>query len=350
MSLGGQPEADDSLAEVLIAHSPNGIIMTTPDGRIAVINPAVHTLLPIVPGAIGRLPIQAIPVDRLAEALSPKLDEEIEFSLQSGHRTLLVKVVSLQGGRLAILQDVTLFAQAENHRREFVANVSHELRTPATSIAGYAETLLDEPGDMDGFTLEMVTVIHRNAQRLISLFDDLLHLSRIDAKEVELEITGLNLQSVIHEAFDKGRARADEKKILLQSYVDERFMVQSNRDALGHIFGNLVENAIKYSQEGGMVSVRASNRDGGRVLVEVIDVGYGIDPSLHARIFERFYRVDKGRARAAGGTGLGLAIVKRLCHEVGASIDVKSKLGKGSIFRVLLPGAGDRAKVIRPNP
>ena len=337
---------DKTIAEVLIERSPNGIMMTTADGRIAAVNPAVHNLLPIVPGAVGRLPIQAVPIERLADALDPSVSEEVEFHFESGHRTLLVKVISLDGGRLAILQDVTMFAQAESHRREFVANVSHELRTPATSIAGYAETLLQDTSSMDEFTLEMIQVIHRNAQRLIALFDDLLHLSRIDAQEEAMPLTDLNMASVIKEAFDKGRARADEKDITLQSFVDEGLHVLSNRDALGHIFGNLVENAIKYSNDGGMVSVRASNRDGGRVLVEVIDVGYGIDPALHSRIFERFYRVDKGRSRAAGGTGLGLAIVKRLCHAVGASVDVKSKPGKGSIFRVLLPGAEDLAKTV----
>jgi signal transduction histidine kinase len=109
----------------------------------------------------------------------------------------------------------------------------------------------------------------------------------------------------------------------------------------------LVENAIKYSQAGGMVSIRASSHDRGRVLVEVIDVGYGIEPGLQERIFERFYRIDKGRSRAAGGTGLGLAIVKRLCHAVGASVDVRSKPGKGSVFRVLLPGSADLDKTVR---
>ena len=346
MSQGSVGGGEKTIAEVLIERSPNGIMMTTADGRIAAVNPAVHELLPIVPGAVGRLPIQAVPIERLADALDPAVSEEVEFHFESGHRTLLVKVISLDGGRLAILQDVTLFAQAESHRREFVANVSHELRTPATSIAGYAETLLEDTSSMDEFTLEMIQVIHRNAQRLIALFDDLLHLSRIDAQEEAMPLTDLNLSSVIKEAFDKGRARADEKDITLQSFVDEGLHVLSNRDALGHIFGNLVENAIKYSNNGGMVSVRASNRDSGRVLVEVIDVGYGIDPALHSRIFERFYRVDKGRSRAAGGTGLGLAIVKRLCHAVGASVDVKSKPGKGSIFRVLLPGAEDLAKTV----
>jgi two-component system phosphate regulon sensor histidine kinase PhoR len=336
-----------SLSQVLIERSPNGIIMTTSDGRIAVLNPAVHLMLPIVPDAIGRLPIQAIPVDQLAWAMDPEETAEAEFHFESGHRTILVKVISLDGGRLAILQDVTFFAQAESHRREFVANVSHELRTPATSIAGYAETLLQTPEEMNEFTLEMVQVIHRNAQRLIALFDDLLHLARIDAREDTMAIEMLNLFNIIREAFDKGRARADEKDIVLENFVDTGLQVESNRDALGHIFGNLVENAIKYSQAGGMVSIRASSHDRGRVLVEVIDVGYGIEPGLQERIFERFYRIDKGRSRAAGGTGLGLAIVKRLCHAVGASVDVRYKPGKGSVFRVLLPGSADLDKTVR---
>ena len=340
---------EKTIAEVLIERSPNGIMVTGSDGRIRAVNPAVHAMIPMVPDAVGRRPFEILPVERLAEAMSPDVTEEVEFHFESGNRTILVKVVPMDGGRLAILQDVTLFARAESHRREFVANVSHELRTPATSIAGYAETLLEEPASMDEFTLEMVTVIHRNAQRLIALFDDLLHLSRIDAREEPLDVQPMVLHSIINEALDKGRSPADEKQITLNNFVDESLVVDSNRDALGHIFGNLVENAIKYSQEGGMVSVRASARDEGRVLVEVIDVGFGIEPSQHERIFERFYRVDKGRSRDQGGTGLGLALVKRLCHAVGASVDVKSKLGKGSVFRVLLPSADDLAKTRRPD-
>jgi two-component system phosphate regulon sensor histidine kinase PhoR len=335
---------EKTIAEVLIERSPNGIMVTGSNGLIRAVNPAVHSMIPIVPDAVGRHPSHVLPVERLADAMSPAVAEEVEFHFESGNRVILVKVVPMDGGRLAILQDVTMFARAESHRREFVANVSHELRTPATSIAGYAETLLDDPDSMDEFTLEMVSVIHRNAQRLIALFDDLLYLSKIDARDGPLEVHPMALHNIINEALDKGRSPADEKQITLNNFVDEALVVNSNRDALGHIFGNLVENAIKYSQDGGMVSVRASARDEGRVLVEVIDVGFGIEPSLHERIFERFYRVDKGRSRAQGGTGLGLAIVKRLCHAVGASVDVKSKLGKGSVFRVLLPGAEDLAK------
>ena len=201
-AINAGPTIGKSLSDVLIERSPNGIIVTTANGRIASLNPAARSMLPIVPDAVGRLPIEAVPVEKIATAMDSSQDGEAEFHFESGHRTILVKVVPLEGGRLAILQDVTFFAQAESHRREFVANVSHELRTPATSIAGYAETLLEEPESMDDMTLEMVQVIHRNAQRLIALFDDLLHLARIDAREELMAIELLNLANVVREAFD----------------------------------------------------------------------------------------------------------------------------------------------------
>ncbi len=336
---------DPSLAAALLARSPNGIIVTGANGRLVVVNPAVHDMLPVVPGSMGRFPKDAVPVPVLVEALDRTCADEQEFTFESGHRSLLVKVVPLNLGesdghsRLAILQDVTSLKKAEDYRREFVANVSHELRTPATSIAGYAETLLEDRDALDEDVAQMVDVIHRNAQRLTALFDDLLHLARIDARDGPLSMDSVLLDGVIREAVDKQRARADDRDITFQAFVEGGLAVLSNREALGHIVGNLVENAVKYSFDGGLVTVRANPREGGWVLVEVIDVGLGIDPGNQERIFERFYRVDKGRSRAAGGTGLGLAIVKRLCLAVGASVDVKSRPGKGSVFRLLLPMA-----------
>jgi two-component system phosphate regulon sensor histidine kinase PhoR len=345
-AVGDTGRVDSDLARVLLERSPNGIIVTGADGRLVVVNPAVHAMVPVVPDVIGRTPMEAVPVPALAEALDRACNEDVEFSLELGHRTLLVKVVSLQmsdgegQGRLAILQDVTSLKNAEDYRREFVANVSHELRTPATSIAGYAETLLDDRDALDEDVAQMVDVIYRNARRLTALFDDLLHLARIDARDGPLTMDSVVLDGVIREAVDKQRVRADDRSITFQVFVTDELGVLSNREALGHIVGNLVENAVKYSFDGGLVTVRANVRDGGWVLVEVIDVGLGIDPGNQERIFERFYRVDKGRSRAAGGTGLGLAIVKRLCLAVGASVDVKSRPGKGSVFRLLLPAGG----------
>lgn len=336
---------EPGLAQALLEHTPNGIIVTGADGKLVIVNPAVHDMVPVVPDAVGRSPKEAVPVSVLAEALDLSCQEQVEFTFESGHRFILVTVVTLLldggagKGRMAILQDVTRLKEAEEYRREFVANVSHELRTPATSIAGYAETLLEDRETLDESVAQMVDVIHRNAQRLTALFDDLLHLARIDARDGPLSMDPLLLEGVVREAVDKQRARAEIRSISFQVFVPDELAVASNREALGHIVGNLVENAVKYSFDGGLVTVRANTREGGWVLLEVIDVGLGIDPANQQRIFERFYRVDKGRSRAAGGTGLGLAIVKRLCLAVGASVDVKSRPGKGSVFRLLLPVA-----------
>jgi len=326
-----------SLAQVLIARSPNGVLVTDATGRLRAINPIVRHMVPLVPKPVGRTPLEAVPIPELADALRPERHDEVELAVRSGHRDLLVRVVSLdgEGGRLAILQDVTRLKQAERHRIEFVGNVSHELRTPATAIAGYAETLLDDREQLDPIHVDMVEVIQRNAKRLVDLFDDLLQLSRLDAREGKLPLEPTRLSGIVAEAVDKQRAVAEAKGVTFQTFVSERWEIMGNRDALGHIVGNLVSNAVKYSHEHGIVTVRTRMR-GDRVALEVIDVGFGIDPAHHDRIFERFYRVDKGRARKAGGTGLGLAIVRRLVEAMGAEIHLRSRPGRGSVFRVLL--------------
>ena len=181
----------------------------------------------------------------------------------------------------------------------------------------------------------MVEVIYRNARRLTDLFDDLLTLTRLDAQQGPLPTSDLELAPLIAEAIDKSAAMAAAKRIHFEVLVPTGMKVAANRDAMGHIVGNLVTNAVKYSHDDGVVTVRSQYRDRW-VLLEVIDVGIGIDPVYQERIFERFFRVDKGRARKAGGTGLGLSIVKKLVDQMGCAIEVKSRKGDGSVFRVLL--------------
>jgi len=326
-----------ALASILVDRSPNGVMVTGPDGRIAMVNPALVEMVPLVPDPLGRLPFEAVPLQVLAEALDPAREDELEFPLVSGNRDLLVRVLGLgpAGGRVAILQDVTRLRQADRYRSEFVANVSHELRTPATAIAGYAETLLEDRDSLDPYVVDMVEVIYRNARRLTALFEDLLTLARLDARQGPLPMGSLALGPVLTEAIDKMQVLAAEKQIHFEVFLPSDVRVRGNRDAMGHIMSNLVSNAVKYSFDGGAVTVRAQRRDRW-MLVEVIDVGIGIDPVHQERIFERFYRVDRGRSRAAGGTGLGLAIVKKLVDAMGAAIEVRSRPGRGSIFRLLL--------------
>lgn len=336
----GQPGGEvpgRTLAQILVERSPNGVIVTDGEGRLEVVNPIVRRMLPIVPHPVGRRASDALPTPALAEALAPDRTDEVELSFRSGSRDLLVRVVPLEerGGRLAILQDVTRLKSAEKHRVEFVGNVSHELRTPATAIAGYAETLLDDRDELDPLHLEMIEVIHRNARRLVVLFDDLLQLSRLDAREGPLPTEPLRIAPICAEALDKVRPMAEDRGIECHLFVPAELEVHGNREALSHIISNLATNAVKYSHDNGVVTIRTRWRQG-RIALEVIDVGLGIDPALHERIFERFYRVDKARSRKRGGTGLGLAIVKKLVDSMGAEIQVRSRPGRGSVFRVIL--------------
>ena len=331
-------ESDAALAWTLVQRSPNGVLVTDAAGRIRMVNDALAAMVPLVPDAIGRLPLEAVPVPELAAALAGSGEDRL--SIRHGSRYLDVQVVSVGAGqgRMAIVQDVSSRRQAERLRSEFVANVSHELRTPATAISGYAETLLDDRDALDPAVADMVEVIQRNARRLTDLFEDLLVLSRLDAQPGALPTRPVPLLPVVQEAIDKTRALIEARRVHVEVMVPRDMAVSANRDALGHVVGNLVGNAVKYSFEDGIVTVRAQFRRG-FVLFEVIDVGIGIDPAYHERIFDRFFRVDKGRSRAAGGTGLGLSIVKKLVDKMGAAIEVRSRPGKGSVFRVLLrPG------------
>ena len=332
-------EADAALAKLVLDLSPNGVLVTDASGRIRGCNPALGRMVPLVPDPVGRTPLDALPLPAVAEALDPRREGECELPLHIGTRDLLVRVVpfGVGGGRLCIFQDVSRLRQAERYRQEFVANVSHELRTPATAIAGFAETLLQDPALLAPEAVGMVETILRNGRRLTALFDDLLHLARLDAMDTPPPLTELQLLPIVEELLDKHGPQAAERKIQLDRSVSPGLWVLGHADALHHLIGNLVSNAIKYSDAGGLVLVRARPRHNG-VIIEVVDNGVGIDPIHHERIFERFYRVDRGRARSAGGTGLGLAIVKHLAKAMKAKVEVRSRPERGSTFRVWIAG------------
>ena len=256
----GAPSPDASaLAALLVDRSPNGVLVTGPEGAIAMVNPALVEMVPLVPDPLGRRPFEAVPLKVLADALDPSRDDELEFALLSGNRDLLVRVFGMgpHGGRVAILQDVTRLRQAERYRSEFVANVSHELRTPATAITGYAETLLEDRDSLDPYVVEMVEVIQRNAHRLTALFEDLLTLARLDALHGPLPMEPVALGPAVGEAIDKMQPVAADKQIHFEVLLPADIRVRGNREALGQILGNLVSNAVKYSYDSGVVTVRA---------------------------------------------------------------------------------------------
>jgi len=236
-----------------------------------------------------------------------------------------------------VLRDLTEQKRSEATRRDFVANASHELRTPVAAISGAAETLLSGGIPLDETARSFVEMINRHCGRLTRLTQDLLDLSRLEAGEWHVEMGALEVQPLCEQAIELVRARAAQRKVVLAVDAPPRLRVLADRRALEQVLVNLLDNAIKFSPEGGRVTLLADGT-GSHVVLSVIDAGAGIEPRHLERIFERFYRVDSGRAREAGGTGLGLAIVKHLAQAQGGEVGVESGQG-GSRFWVKLRAA-----------
>lgn len=242
-------------------------------------------------------------------------------------------------GALLVLNDVTELRRLERARSDFIANVSHEIRTPVTSIKGYAETLLGD-SQLDAATsARFIEIILRQSDRLCSLVDDILSLASLERSEasgdIAMEKTGV--RALIDAAIAVCAAKSDEKGVCVRVACLDDIEVRAHAFLLEQALVNLLDNAIKYSEPGAEILIEAEARDGGEVELRVRDSGAGIAQEHLARIFERFYRVDKARSRKLGGTGLGLAIVKHIMTLHNGRISVESALGKGSCFILHLP-------------
>jgi two-component system phosphate regulon sensor histidine kinase PhoR len=222
-------------------------------------------------------------------------------------------------------------------RRDFVANVSHELRTPVTAIQGYAETLLRAPVD-EATRQEFLEIIHRHASRIGALVEDLLTLSELEARPPEQSVRDrVEIAAIADHVRATLRDRAAQRRARVEVDVDERTIARGDPVGVEQVIENLVDNAIKYGRDdAGTVRV-VGRREGDHATLEIVDDGPGVAAEHLPRLFERFYRVDAGRSRERGGTGLGLAIVKHLVESMGGSIDVRSDVGRGTVFRVILP-------------
>ncbi|MCF6291695.1 MAG: ATP-binding protein [Desulfobacterales bacterium] len=241
-------------------------------------------------------------------------------------------------GALIVMNDVTRLLRLENIRRDFVANVSHELKTPITSIKGYVETLLDETGDGPAQVRDFLEIIHKHANRLQAIVEDLLTLSKIEQDD-EREMIPLareTIKNVLRAAIEVCSAKAAEKNINITLQCDDSLAAAINRHLLEQACINLIDNAVKYSGPGSKVQVEAETT-GTDLLIRVRDTGPGIAAEHLDRLFERFYIVDKARSRKLGGTGLGLAIVKHIARAHGGRVTVQSELEKGTVFTIHLP-------------
>lgn len=335
--------SETDLLSGLLEGMQEGVLVTDRDGKLQLFNRALREMLLIGTDAIGRPISQA--VDK-AE-LRPLFDDarkkgssvaELDLPGIKPRRVLVhaSKLLGSRGGEVAVFFDVTEVRRLESLRRDFVANVSHELRTPVTAVRSAAETLRDAIDADPRSAVRFIDMIERNAARLQACIDDLLFLSRIEAKQYNFNHDQVDPGTIAIPVLALFRERAEARNVRLA--VDSspsHPRVWCDPRALEQILTNLVENAIKYCPDS-TVTVRTRVVEG-RTRVEVSDTGPGIGPKQLPRIFERFYRVDPGRSRDQGGTGLGLAIVKHLVEALGGQIAVESELGRGTSFLIDLP-------------
>ncbi|HEL1074868.1 TPA: two-component sensor histidine kinase [Streptococcus equi subsp. zooepidemicus] len=237
---------------------------------------------------------------------------------------------------LVLLYDLTAIRHYERLNLEFIANASHELRTPVTSIKGFAETIKEMPDDETGLKEEFLDIIYNESLRLERIVEHLLTLSK--ANKTLLDLTEFQLEDFLIYTGQSMRPQLEHKQLELSYSLEEHLVVTSDQYLLSQIMLNLLSNAIQYTDNGGRIQL-SSQRVAGGVAITVADTGIGISQIELDRIFERFYRVNKGRSRQSGGTGLGLAIVKELSQLLGGQITVTSQLGEGSQFTLFLPEA-----------
>ncbi len=326
-------------SRTLLEALTDGVLAADQRGTIVSCNAAARRLLGFGPGE-SLPPLPELFHDQRHRALVRDVlgGRAVEWrELQLGDRTVLVSGRPLpDGGTLLVLNDVTDVRRLEAVRRDFVANVSHELKTPLTAIAGYAETLAAET-EAGSQAARFAETIRQNARRMQQLVDDLLDLSRIESGGWEPRRSVVELEAAARDAWTPFAERAAAAGVQFEAAVPpDAHALVVDPDALRQVLTNLFDNALRHTPRGGRIRVAAAvTKDG--IALSVTDTGSGIPAEHLPRIFERFYRVDPGRARHHGGTGLGLAIVKHLVEAHGGRVEAESALGRGTTIRLHFP-------------
>ena len=329
----------------MLESMQEGVLVLDRHLRILLINRALREMLLLGGDVVGRLPIEAIRNTDLqgvldsAASTGTSASGEVEI-VGLGARRFMVHAAPLGGeprGLVVVFVDVTEIRKLESMRKDFVANVSHELRTPITAVRSAAETARRTIEKDPEAAIRFVDMIERNAFLLHELVEDLLELSRIESKQFRPKTEPVEIGPIAEHVFTLLKDAAEKRKVRLSvaPSVGATTVVGDKR-AVEQVLTNLIENAVKYGGEGVSVTVRTAAREG-MVRVSVEDTGPGIDPKHLPRLFERFYRADKGRSRDMGGTGLGLSIVKHLAEAMGGTVSVDSMQGRGSVFTFTLP-------------
>jgi two-component system phosphate regulon sensor histidine kinase PhoR len=367
----------------ILSSMVEGVLVTSPQGTAEFVNPEFRRQFGLEEASVsGRSPLELSRQPRLAALVAETLragttghaDLEVDRASRGASggsgssgasRSLSLSSSRLGNGRgvVVVARDVTGALRLDAVRRDFVANVSHELKTPLAAIRAYAETLRDGALDERETAVRFVGRVLEQCRRLEALLSDLLTLSRLEAPGERAAFAPVDLAALARRAIELSAAAPREPRLEIRLHVeapgDGTLMILGDGDGLQRMIGNLLDNAIAYNRPGGTVdlTLRGGGEGEGKgaeesaaVEVEVRDTGVGIAPEALPRIFERFYRVDRARSRAAGGTGLGLAIVKHVAQAHGGTVEVESEVGKGSVFRVRLPRRAETGAALGSGP
>ena len=343
-------EQEKAKLNAVIVHMFEGIMVVDEKGVIQLMNPSLRKLFLIDIPVAGRRAIEVVRNSALSDMLEQLLSgqkrmisHEILLTFPD-ERVLKVNAVVIGAsnrieGAVLVFHDITELRRLEKVRQDFVANVSHELRTPVASIKGYAETLLSGAMEDKEALKEFLTTIHENSDRLVNLINDLLDLARIESGRMKIAPVAMDAAPVVQRCLNILEKTVQDKRLSVAMDIPlDLPRVMADEARFSQVVLNLLDNAVKYTPEGGGITIKAVPQDK-TVRFDVADTGIGIPEQDLPRIFERFYRVDKARSRDLGGTGLGLSIVKHIVLAHGGEVWASSQLGRGTTFSFTLPQA-----------
>ncbi|RSI66316.1 cell wall metabolism sensor histidine kinase VicK [Streptococcus oralis] len=341
----------------ILSYMTDGVLATNRRGQITMINDMAKKQLGIVKEeALNKSILELLKIEeeyelrdlitQIPELMIDSQNANGEYLSLRVRFALIRRESGFISGLVAVLHDTTEQEKEERERRLFVSNVSHELRTPLTSVKSYLEAL-DEGALYDPVAPDFIKVSLDETNRMMRMVTDLLHLSRIDNATTQLDVELINFTAFITfilNRFDKMRSQDEEKKYeLVRDYPINSVWIEIDTDKMTRVIDNILNNAIKYSPDGGKITVSMKTTDD-QMILSIKDQGLGIPKQDLPKIFDRFYRVDRARSRAQGGTGLGLAIAKEIIKQHNGFIWAKSEYGKGSTFTIVLPYDKDAVK------
>jgi two-component system, OmpR family, phosphate regulon sensor histidine kinase PhoR len=341
----------ESGTQTILRAMEDGLLVVDARSNVALVNPTFEKLFELRDPAVGAPLVEAVRHPTLDQLVTETLHsgeamrKELSLSDSRTHneRHIEVNAVPIKRadqvtGAVVLFHDITELKRLDQIRRDFVANVSHELRTPLSILRGYIETLLDEPDTSPEELTRILSIMERHSKRLRQLVDDILSLAQLESSHPNLELSVVSVEDLFNNVVRDWKEKLAAKNLKLTiDLPSETLSLCADGTRLEEVLHNLLDNAMKFSQENGQIQLRAA-RHGSDIVLSVADDGLGISKEHLSRIFERFYRADKARSRELRGTGLGLAIVKHIAQLHGGRVEAESEPGKGTTIRVVLPG------------